>query len=168
MGTWLQFGGRPPDCTGCGYFQETQRHCLWDCPLAQQIWGRLLRLVRSEWFTWGSVAWSTLSGPALGYEALEDGVALQYRHQSLERAPAPDFSSSPSTEDRYLRWELISSLGLWFVWRARCRRIFEGRTVSPVETLWDFRVQLVHSLMGQLERLQGDSDSMTRRREAFL
>ena len=66
VGTWLQFGGRPPDCTGCGYFQETLRRCLWGCPLAQQVWERLLRLVRAEWFTWGSIAWSTLSGQPLG------------------------------------------------------------------------------------------------------
>lgn len=45
VGTWLSFGGRPLDCSGCGHPQESQRHCLWDCPLAQQIWQRILRIV---------------------------------------------------------------------------------------------------------------------------
>lgn len=44
VGTWLSYGGRPLDCFGCGHPQETQRHCLWDCPLAQQVWRRILRL----------------------------------------------------------------------------------------------------------------------------
>ena len=166
VGTWLQFGGRPPDCTGCGHPQESQRHCLWDCPLAQQVWTRLLRLASGEYFTWGAVAWGTLAGCALGYETEADSRAL--RGQQLEVVPCPDFSSRECSLDRDQRWELISSLGMWFVWRARCRRIFEGRTVPAAETVRDFWVELIHTLCGQYEQLQGDSESRQGRRRAFL
>ena len=166
VGTWLQFGGRPPDCTGCGHPQESQRHCLWDCPLAQQVWTRLLRLASGEYFTWGAVAWGTLAGCALGYETEADSRAL--RGQQLEVVPCPDFSSRECSLDRDQRWELISSLGMWFVWRARCRRIFEGRTVPAAETVRDFWVELIHTLRGQYEQLQGDSESRQGRRRAFL
>lgn len=39
----MVFDGRPPDYTGCWHSQETQHHCLWDCPL-QCIWRQDLRL----------------------------------------------------------------------------------------------------------------------------
>ncbi|KAI5058305.1 hypothetical protein GOP47_0026475 [Adiantum capillus-veneris] len=65
-------------------------------------------------------------------------------------------------------WELISGLTLWFIWRARCFRIFEARPVPPAETVRDFWLEPIHTLRGQLEGLQGSSDHMRERREAFL
>ena len=164
MGTWLSYGGRPPDCSGCGHPQETQSHCLWDCPLAQQIWRRILRLYSyrggEHIFTWGAVAWSTLSGPALGYETTADSLALQAQRGHLLPIQPPDYSTTPWSGEGDPRWELISSLALWFVWRARCRRIFEARPIPPAETVRDFWMELIHTLRGQFDRLQGDSDSM--------
>ena len=99
-------------------------------------------------FTWGAVAWSTLFGPALGYETEADSVSLQCRRHQLLRVEAPDTTTLRGDGERDLRWELISSLAMWFVWRARCRRIFEGRSVPPAETLRDFWLELIHTLRG--------------------
>ena len=172
VGTWLSYGGRPPDCSGCGHFQETQRHCLWDCPLAQQVWRRILRIFSrtciEQIYTWGAAAWGTLSGPALGYETAADSIALLAQRGHLSPSPVPDFSTATWSREGDPRWELISSLALWFIWRARCRRIFEERPVPPAETVRDFWTELIHTLRGQYDRLQGDSDSMILRRLAFL
>lgn len=42
VGVWLTYSEM---CPCCGLAQETQRHCIWDCPVAQQVWGRILRLM---------------------------------------------------------------------------------------------------------------------------
>lgn len=63
---------------------------------------------------------------------------------------------------------MIGSLATWFIWRARCRQVFEGRAVPPAETVRDFWLELIHTLRGQYERLQGTSDRMVRARFAFL
>ena len=107
-------------------------------------------------FTWGAVAWGTLSGPALRYETEVDSFALELRQGQLFPAQVLDFSTT-TVEVRDLRWELVSSLALWFVWRARCRRIFERRVVPPTETIRDFWLELIHTLRGQLELLQGET-----------
>ena len=59
---------------------ETQRHCLWDCQDAQQIWRRVGRLFahRADMtLSWGAAAWSTTFGPALAYEIEPDSLVLR-------------------------------------------------------------------------------------------
>ena len=109
VGTWLRFGGRPPDCSGCDHPQESQRHCLWDCPLAQQIWRRILRIFSyagaTQTFTWGAAAWGTLSGPALGYETAPDSLALLAQRGQLLSISVPDYSTATWTGEGDSRWE---------------------------------------------------------------
>ena len=150
-----------------------QRHRGTVCgtALLLRVWIWVLRLFQREGqlFTWGAVAWGALTGPGVGYETEADSVVLQYRQQMLVRVDPPfAFPLGGGEEDRDPHWELVSSLALWFVWRARCRRVFEDRVVPPAETLRDFWLELVHTLRGQFDRMQGESDRVARRREAFL
>lgn len=46
--------------------------------------------------------------------------------------------------------------------------VFKGRRTPPIEIVRDFWVEIIHTLRGQLEQLQGSSDRMQRHREAFL
>ena len=71
----------------------------------------------------------------MGYETEADSFALEVRQGQVFPIQVPDFSTKPTRADRNLRWELINSLALWFVWRARCTRIFEQWTVPPAETI---------------------------------
>ena len=149
VGTWLSYGGRPPDCTGCDFPSESQRHCLWDCPLTQQIWLRILRLmtwIEGQQISCGAVAWGTLSGPAMGYEDTSDGVILMSQQGFL--VTTRSIRASTESRDGDPRWELISSLTMWFVWRARCRWIFDQRVIAPAEMIRDLWLELIHTLRG--------------------
>ena len=119
-------------------------------------------------FTWGTVAWGTLSGAAVRYETKRDSMALELRQGQLFPTQVPGPLQATSAEERDLQWELVSSLALWFVWRARCRRIFDGRAVPPAETIRDFWQELIHTLRGQLEGMQGDTEIRIQRRRAFV
>ena len=68
--------------------------------------------------SWGAVAWGTLSGPAMGYEDTSDGVILMSQQGRLTTTQS--IRASAESRDGDPRWELISSLTMWFVWRARC------------------------------------------------
>ena len=84
-------------------------------------------------YTWGAAAWSTTSdGPALGYESEASSLAIHFARGQPRAFPSPDFSTTLWTQERDLCWELLSSLTLWFIWRARCFRVFEGRLEPAV------------------------------------
>ena len=172
VGVWLVYSGLPETCPCCGHDRETQRHCIWDCPSAQQVWGRVLRLMtrgtEQRTYTWGAVAWSTDSGPALSYETEPHSTAICSQGGRTTVVQAPDYSSQRWCSERPQRWELISSIAAWSIWRARCTRAFEGRGTPAAETVRDFWTELIHTLRGQFEQLAGSSDRMQRRREAFL
>lgn len=95
-----------------------------------------------------------LTGPAVGYETAPDSHALMVHQGQLLTIQVPDYSTDTWRREGDHRWELISSIALWFVWRARCRRIFEGRAVPPAETVRDFWLELIHTLRGQFDRIQ--------------
>ena len=88
--------------------------------------------VEGQIYTWGVVAWSTLIGPALGYELLADSIILRRHHHGFQRIMLADPSFLLSGGDNDPRWKLISSFG------PRCRRIFESRPIPRAETLQDF------------------------------
>ena len=104
----------------------------------------------------------------MGYELSANSIILQSRPHDFQRILTTDLPVMQQSGDSDPRWALISSLGLWFTWRAHCRWIFEGRPIPPAETLRDFWIELIHTLRGQYDRIQGNSDEMLRRRFAFL
>ena len=63
-GVWLGKGHFPTTCPCYRLYEESQRHCLWDCRWAQEIWKRILRVFSPSatnlTFTWGAVVWSSL------------------------------------------------------------------------------------------------------------
>ena len=99
------------------------------------------------------MASSTLTGPNLGYELSADSIILQCHHLGFQLIQLTDPSSLPRG-GRDPRWELIGSFGLWFVWRAQCRQIFEGRTIPPAETVRNLLVELIHTLRRQYREIR--------------
>ncbi|MCO5568556.1 hypothetical protein L7F22_022255 [Adiantum nelumboides] len=91
-------------------------------------------------------------------------VVVSIGHQP-RLVPVPDPPTAPQESDP--RWELLSSLTLWFIWRARCCRSIEGQLEPPAETVRAIWQEILHTLRGCFERIQGDSDSATQRRLAF-
>jgi hypothetical protein len=60
-------------CKRCRLEFEDQRHALWECVVAQQVWKRILRLIAhvdvEECSTWGGAIWGIMNGPMTLYEA---------------------------------------------------------------------------------------------------
>ena len=132
---------------------------------------RILRLLgprpAEEIYTWGAATWSTISGPALAYETEAGSLAVRLHSGQPRLYPFSGTEPLPTSSERDLRWELVSSLTLWFVWCARCHRVFEGQLEPSAVTVRAIWLELIHTLRGQLDRIQGSSEKAERRRQAF-
>ena len=111
---------------------ETIRHCLYDCPKASEVWGRIARFHKHLGIT-EPMSWDRV---LLGYpEVLKI-------HEHLHRARSRDCLSQ---ERRRLRdllkkmtplyiWELVRAITLWAIWAARCSFVCYKHEV-PVEVV---------------------------------
>ena len=64
-------------------------------------------------------------------------------------------------------WELLSSTTMWFIWKARCKKVFKGSKTPPAETVSAIWLELVLTLRSQFESIIGDSDVAEQRRLHF-
>ena len=73
VGEWVGKMKQPTSCKRYGCLIESQAHCLWNCPMAQQVWKRILRIMtlcRKEIVvSWGSVLWASNEANMAEYEA---------------------------------------------------------------------------------------------------
>ena len=49
-------------------------------------------------------------------------------------------------------WQIVSSLGLWVLWKARCSKLYKDENthvVDQVKSFWDL---LVHTVKGDYDR----------------
>ena len=74
-------------CSYCGDMQETIKHALWSCSLAQQVWNKVLSLFLTInagcLFSWGSTVWGVLHSSLLLYEADDAPEAMTVINRHL-------------------------------------------------------------------------------------
>jgi hypothetical protein len=111
---------------------ETIRHCLYDCPKASEVWGRIARFHKHLGIT-EPISWDRV--------LLGNPEVLKI-HEHLQRARSRDCSPQ---ERRRLRdllkkmtplyiWELVRAITLWAIWSARCSFVCYKHEV-PVEVV---------------------------------
>jgi len=95
-------------CTMCNVEHETAAHLILHCSFAQQVWGRLQ-------------CWTQhiIRVPAQGIEVAD------WWERELAQLPK---------KARRLKAALMI-YGAWNIWKARNRRIFEQRTMTPAEVV---------------------------------
>ena len=64
-------------------------------------------------------------------------------------------------------WEVCSSTIMWYIWKARCTKVFEGTSTPPVESVSGIWNELILTLKGQYDMISGDTDAAIRQRLAF-
>ena len=81
-------GNVAPNLRQCGFCyatQETTKHALWSCPLAQQVWNKVLSLFLTInvgcLFSWGAAIWGVLHSSLMLYEAdnIHEAIAVHNR-----------------------------------------------------------------------------------------
>ena len=74
-------------CGFCYATQETTNHALWSCPLAQQMWNKVLSLFLminvGFLFSWGEIMWGVLHSSLMLYEADDVHKAMMVHNRIL-------------------------------------------------------------------------------------
>ena len=154
------------NCQRCGQHVETQRHALWDCIHACRVWMLILRLVSHsdgcESFCWGSAVWGRCGRLLLNYDVAvqpsrNEGFVFD-RGKVLLRTFHDGEGNNMVISN--VRWEYVSGFVLWAIWKARCIKVFQGVAESPAETIKVIWPELLHTLRGQWNSMQGNSGGM--------
>ena len=64
-------------------------------------------------------------------------------------------------------WELLCTTTMWFIWTARCSKVFGNTTIHPVESTRNVWMEMVHTLKGQYEDIKGETDVAVLQRLEF-
>ena len=72
-------------------------------------------------------------------------------------------------QERYVDiWVLVVGLTVWQVWVSRCKETLAGKRTPPAENLMMIWFNLISTLRGEFESLQGPSDASEEARARFL
>ena len=154
-------------CIMCGFADETLHHAFWECVSAKSFWCRILRLLgrkyRSAIFTWGAVFWGMLDQQRAFYHYNHSSLSLYVRSFQV-------YSTSRSLQgvkffSRSYVWQIVSSLSLWVLWKARCSKLYNDEDIHVVDQVKSFWNLLVHSVKGEYDRYKGYGNTAIRKRK---
>lgn len=166
MGSWLWQTCQEGKCQICHGAKESLKHCLWGCTRAQEVWRWALEILTRAalelgMITWGAFCWcSTLPGYHQFFKAgPQDPVYFitQGTWGPLEGIPQHMVELDAGSQERQPAWEIIGSIIGWHIWTSRYAQILSGTTPSIALIMADMWSEIIHTLRGQWDQIQGDS-----------
>ena len=64
-------------------------------------------------------------------------------------------------------WQLVSSITIWYIWKARCLKVFQNMTERPAQIISGIWIEIVHNLRGILDSINGNTHQAELRRVEF-
>ena len=153
-------------CVMCGFAAKTLHHVFWECVAAKSFWCWILKLLgrkyRSTIFTWGAVFWGMLDQQRVFYHYHHSSLSLHVRSFHV-------YSTSSSLHgikifSRSYVWQIVSSLALWVLWRARCSKLYNDENTHVVDQVKSFWNLLVHTVKGDYDSYKGSGNTTIRKR----
>ncbi|EFJ34639.1 hypothetical protein SELMODRAFT_405446 [Selaginella moellendorffii] len=139
-------------CKTCGA-TKTQRHILWECPVAQEVWEGAAAVLKR----------TSIGGAAITYESVFWGSFIQGKTKNPDawkwrhnEAPHFDQLNQTRTHIKHLHQELFDVLRgctLAEIWKARCARLFNDTDPSARATISKVWSRLIVSLTACLDML---------------
>jgi hypothetical protein len=146
------------DCPHCAQVVELQCHCLEAFPKAREVWLRVIHLVQHYYsdcnLHWGSVVWSSLEKAIAGYDNEPHRHVIRINGGHVNISSQLFVTMRQASEDLWLLWELLNSTTIWIIWKVKCFKVFENKTILVVECVKDIWFELIHTLKGQYGTLE--------------
>ena len=64
-------------------------------------------------------------------------------------------------------WQLVSSITIWYIWKARCLKVFQNVTERPTQIISGIWIEIVHNLRGLLDSIKGNTHQVELKRLEF-
>ena len=88
------------------------------------------------------------------YEQEEVGDVGVMRHGLMGKKIIPLNSQIETSEPQI--WQLVSSITIWYIWKARCLNVFQNVTERPAQIIYGIWTEIVHNLRGLLDSIKGN------------
>ena len=59
-------------------------------------------------------------------------------------------------EDKAQIWQLESSITIWYIWKARCLKVFQNMIERPAQIIYGIWTEISHNLIGLLDSIKGN------------
>ena len=146
-------GNVTPNLWQCGFChaaQETAKHGLWSCPLAQQVWNKVLSLFLTInvgcRFSWGSAMWGVLHSSLMLYEADDIHEAMMVHNRRLILVSP---FQQPRKQVRSVQvWKTVTMVTLWALWKCRCNRLYDVANLRLLDVLLEIWENLLAVVRG--------------------
>ena len=53
-------------------------------------------------------------------------------------------------------WQLVSSITIWYIWKARCLKVFQNMIERPAQIIYGIWTEISHNLIGLLDSIKGN------------
>ena len=96
----------------------------------------------------------------------QNGPSLKVVHGIVQPSPQGD---SFYIQERYVDiWFLVAGLTIWQVWVSRCKESFTGKRTPSTGSLMMIWFNLISTLRGEFDSLQGPFDASEEARCRFI
>ena len=102
------------------------------------------------------------------YKSTTSSRALYTNEGRVHRTFLLPYACQVQEEEGNPMWELHCGITLWVIWKGRCIKVFTEKQVSSAEGIQEIWSEAVHTLKGQYDSIQGDSDATIMTRQNFL
>ena len=52
---------------------------------------------------------------------------------------------------------MLNSIIIWYIWKARCLKVFQNVTERPAQIISGIWIEVVHNLIGLLDNIKGNT-----------
>ena len=100
-------------------------------------------------YTWGAVLWVVVQDKPMVYEQEEVADSIVMRHGLMGKKL---ILLNPQIETNKPQiWQLVSSITIWYIWKARCLKVLQNVTERPAQIFFGILTEIVHNLRGLLD-----------------
>ena len=103
----------------------------------------------------GPVLWAVVQDKPMVYEQEDVANALAMRHDFMKKTFI--HLNLQIEIDKPEIWQLVSSITIWYIWKARCLRVFQTVTKRPGQINSRIWIEILRDLISSLDNIKDNA-----------